>query len=136
MRNPVTRWYPTQPSPLLTKQMERGAFALKPLILHSRHKLNLYNMISHDAAYREWIEFFLEREIMQPLVYTDGPSVYFGGKNIMAYAEMCLVANELGRSDHPLELLRCSSCRCGVLTSIFLVEIRWYVATGTTAMPP
>eukprot|EP00903_Cladosiphon_okamuranus_P021661 g19915.t1 len=49
----------------------------------------------------EWIEHHLELEIEKPL-YIDavaGWSVYFGAKNLMAYAQLCLVAEEIGRDD-------------------------------------
>lgn len=48
---------------------------------------------------RAWIEHHLELEIQKPL-YIDavaGWSVYFGAKNLMAYAQLCLVAEEIGR---------------------------------------
>ena len=48
---------------------------------------------------RAWIEHHLEEEIEQPL-YIDvvaGWSVYFGAKNLMAYAQLCLVAEAIGR---------------------------------------
>lgn len=47
--------------------------------------------------FREWIEYYLEREIYVPLDNVAGSSVYFGAKNLMAYAQLCLVADELGR---------------------------------------
>ncbi|CBN76107.1 Endo-1,3-beta-glucanase, family GH81 [Ectocarpus siliculosus] len=48
---------------------------------------------------REWIEYYLEEEISVPLDNVAGSSVYFGGKNLMAYAQLCLVADEIGRDD-------------------------------------
>lgn len=47
--------------------------------------------------FREWIEYYLEREIYVPLDNVAGSSVYFGAKNLMAYAQLCLVADELAR---------------------------------------
>ncbi|CAM9216242.1 unnamed protein product [Ascophyllum nodosum] len=52
-----------------------------------------------ESLEMDWIEFYLEREISQPLVNVAGASVYFGAKNMMAYAQMCLVADEIGRDD-------------------------------------
>ena len=46
---------------------------------------------------REWIKFHLEEEINQQLDNVAGVSVYFGGKNLMAYAQLCLIAEEIGR---------------------------------------
>lgn len=46
---------------------------------------------------REWIEFYLESEIADELENVAGTSVYFGAKNLMAYAQLCLVASEIGR---------------------------------------
>ena len=46
---------------------------------------------------REWIKFHLEEEINQQLDNVAGVSVYFGGKNLMAYAQLCLTAEEIGR---------------------------------------
>eukprot|EP00903_Cladosiphon_okamuranus_P008293 g7980.t1 len=48
---------------------------------------------------RGWIEYYLEEEIPVPLDNVAEGSVYFGAKNLMAYAQLCLVANELGRND-------------------------------------
>lgn len=45
----------------------------------------------------EWITYYLERELAQDLDNYAGSSVYFGGKNLMAYAQLCLVASEIGR---------------------------------------
>ena len=48
---------------------------------------------------RDWIEHFLEIEIDVALDLNDvaGTSVYVGAKNLMAYAQLCLVAEEIGR---------------------------------------
>ncbi|CAM9422577.1 unnamed protein product [Discosporangium mesarthrocarpum] len=48
---------------------------------------------------REWVEYHLEKEIIAPLDDTTGSSVYFGGKHMMAYAQLCLIATEMGRDD-------------------------------------
>ncbi|CAM9191796.1 unnamed protein product, partial [Hapterophycus canaliculatus] len=48
---------------------------------------------------RGWIEYYLESEIAAPLDNVAGSSVYFGAKNLMAYAQLCLVAEEMGRGD-------------------------------------
>lgn len=45
----------------------------------------------------EWVTFYLERELATELDNYAGSSVYFGGKNLMAYAQLCLVAAEIGR---------------------------------------
>lgn len=49
------------------------------------------------GEYRGWVEYYLEREIPVPLDNVAGSSVYFGGKHLMAYAQLCLVAEEMGR---------------------------------------
>ena len=46
---------------------------------------------------REWIEYYLESEIAASLDNVAGTSVYFGAKNLMAYAQLCLVASQIGR---------------------------------------
>ena len=46
---------------------------------------------------RGWIEYYLEKEIPVPLDNVAESSVYFGAKNLMAYAQLCLVAQEMGR---------------------------------------
>ena len=46
---------------------------------------------------REWIEYYLESEIADSLDNVAGTSVYFGAKNLMAYAQLCLVASQIGR---------------------------------------
>eukprot|EP00752_Nemacystus_decipiens_P007462 g6667.t1 len=48
---------------------------------------------------RGWIEYYLEQEIPVPLDNVAGSSVYFGAKNLMAYAQLCLIAEEMGRDD-------------------------------------
>eukprot|EP00904_Undaria_pinnatifida_P011661 jgi/Undpi1/7625/HiC_scaffold_23.g10098.m1 len=45
----------------------------------------------------EWIEYYLELEIADKLENVAGTSVYFGAKNLMAYAQLCLVASQIGR---------------------------------------
>ncbi|CAM9110958.1 unnamed protein product [Scytosiphon promiscuus] len=54
-----------------------------------------------DSAQMGWITYYLEAEIPVPLVRDTvaGGSVYFGAKHLMAYAQLCLVAAELGRDD-------------------------------------
>ncbi|CAM9234020.1 unnamed protein product [Sphacelaria rigidula] len=47
----------------------------------------------------EWVTYYLEREISATLDNYAGSSVYFGGKNLMAYAQLCLIADELNMSD-------------------------------------
>lgn len=56
-------------------------------------------MVNCFPTSRAWIEHHLAEEIQKPL-YLDavaGWSVYFGAKNLMAYAQLCLVAEEIGR---------------------------------------
>lgn len=55
---------------------------------------------------REWIEYYLEEEISVPLDNVAGSSVYFGGKNLMAYAQLCLVADEIGRQANGVAIIR------------------------------
>eukprot|EP00752_Nemacystus_decipiens_P012462 g11038.t2 len=54
-----------------------------------------------DPLQLEWINFYLEAEIPRSLDdgSVAGGSIYFGGKHLMAYAQLCLVAEELGRTD-------------------------------------
>lgn len=49
------------------------------------------------VCFRAWIEFYLEKEISQTLNNVAGSSVYFGAKNLMAYAQLCLIAGQIGR---------------------------------------
>lgn len=51
---------------------------------------------------REWITYYLEAEIPVPFVRDTvaGGSIYFGAKHVMAYAQLCLVAAELGRYEN------------------------------------
>lgn len=48
---------------------------------------------------REWINYYLESEIPRTLddESVAGGSIYFGAKHLMAYAQLCLIAEELGR---------------------------------------
>lgn len=48
---------------------------------------------------RGWINYYLESEIPRTLRNESvaGGSIYFGAKHLMAYAQLCLVADELGR---------------------------------------
>lgn len=48
---------------------------------------------------RQWINFYLESEIPRTLADESvaGGSIYFGAKHLMAYTQLCLIANELGR---------------------------------------
>ena len=46
---------------------------------------------------RGWVDYYLESEINVPLDNVAGPSVYFGAKHLMAYAQLCLIAEETGR---------------------------------------
>lgn len=46
---------------------------------------------------REWIGYYLEKEIALSPQNIAGESVYFGAKHLMAYAQLCLVASELTR---------------------------------------
>ncbi|CAM9161037.1 unnamed protein product, partial [Hapterophycus canaliculatus] len=50
---------------------------------------------------RGWITYYLEAEIPVPFIRDTvaGGSVYFGAKHLMAYAQLCLVAAELGRDE-------------------------------------
>ena len=43
------------------------------------------------------MDYYLESEINVPLDNVAGPSVYFGAKHLMAYAQLCLIAEETGR---------------------------------------
>ncbi|CAN0416063.1 unnamed protein product, partial [Ascophyllum nodosum] len=52
-----------------------------------------------SATEMEWINYYLEKEIFQELHNVAGASVYFGAKNLMAYAQLCLIAGEIGRDD-------------------------------------
>lgn len=52
--------------------------------------------LSHVAK-RQWIEYYLAIEIAVPLDNVAGSSVYFGAKNLMAYAQLCLIAAEMER---------------------------------------
>lgn len=49
------------------------------------------------AVDRQWIEYYLEAEIMATLDNFAGGSIYFGSKNLMAYAQLCLIAEEVER---------------------------------------
>ena len=43
------------------------------------------------------MDYYLESEINVPLDNVAGGSVYFGAKHLMAYAQLCLIAEERGR---------------------------------------
>ena len=43
------------------------------------------------------MNYYLESEINVPLDNFAGDSVYFGAKHLMAYAQLCLIAEETGR---------------------------------------
>ena len=51
---------------------------------------------------REWIEHYLQEEIAAPPAQESvaGSSVAVGAKNLMAYAQLCLVAEEVGRREN------------------------------------
>ncbi|CAM9319222.1 unnamed protein product [Choristocarpus tenellus] len=53
---------------------------------------------------REWIEYFLTQEITETLDNFAGESIYFGGKHLMAYAQLCLVAEELSIRNDLVEI--------------------------------
>jgi len=48
---------------------------------------------------RNWINYYLDTEIPVSLEKASvaGSSIYFGGKHLMAYASLCLVAAEFER---------------------------------------
>ncbi|CAM9504804.1 unnamed protein product, partial [Ectocarpus fasciculatus] len=102
---------------LLTDDVKTGLFMSSPtkgdmqLILGSEwvfHENDLPDFewappassITSDAELA-WIEHHLEEEIEKPLYLAAvaGSSVYFGAKNLMAYAQLCLIAEEIGRDD-------------------------------------
>ena len=64
-------------------------------VLCNREAWSVHSAIM--VLYRDWINHFLEEEISQPLDNVAGVSVYFGAKNLMAYAQLCLIAGEVGR---------------------------------------
>ena len=56
-------------------------------------------MIADRNSGRDWIGYYLEQEIALSPQSIAGESVYFGAKHLMAYAQLCLVASELARSE-------------------------------------
>ena len=66
------------------------------------------------APCREWIEHYLQEEIAAPPEQESvaGYSVAVGAKNLMAYAQLCLVAKEIGRRDNKRPVGVCCLITC------------------------
>lgn len=73
---------------------------------------------------RGWIEHHLEKEIPVPLDNVAEGSVYFGAKNLMAYAQLCLVARELGRQGNCARSLSDWRADAGSLTIFCKVPVQ------------
>lgn len=65
------------------------------------------------------MDFYLESEINVPLDNVAGSSIYFGAKHLMAYAQLCLIADEMERWGQNIIL----SLVFNLVTSIGVVHI-------------